>query len=34
VTAAGPLPAAGETETTLARLQRQASELRRPIPVK
>jgi P27 family predicted phage terminase small subunit len=34
VTTAGPLPAAGEHETTLARLQRQAIELRRPVPVR
>jgi P27 family predicted phage terminase small subunit len=34
VQTAGPLPAAGEKETTLARLQRQATELRRPVPVK
>lgn len=29
----GPLPAAGEKETTVTRLQRQAAELRRPIRV-
>jgi P27 family predicted phage terminase small subunit len=34
VQAAGPLPSAGETETTLTRLQRQATELRRPVKVK
>jgi len=31
---AGPLPAAGEQETTVARLQRQAAALRRPMIVK
>jgi P27 family predicted phage terminase small subunit len=30
----GPLPAAGEQETTVARLQRQALALRRPVAVK
>ena len=30
----GPLPAAGEQETTVARLQRQALTLRRPVAVK
>ena len=34
VSRVGELPAAGENETTVARLQRQAAELRRPVGVK